>query len=67
MADTFIGTAGWNIPKTLANEFAGEGIHLVRYARKLNCAEINSSSIANISRRHTESGRQRSRIIFVFP
>src|SRR3954470_847862 len=42
MADIFIGTAGWNIPKALANEFAGEGTHLVRYARKMNCAEINS-------------------------
>jgi uncharacterized protein YecE (DUF72 family) len=42
MAEIFIGTAGWNIPKTLANEFAGEGTHLVRYARKMNCAEINS-------------------------
>src|SRR4051812_44688027 len=42
MADIFIGTAGWNIPKTLANDFAGEGPHLVRYGRRMNCAEINS-------------------------
>ena len=38
-----IGTAGWSIPKTAAALFPGEGSHLERYARGLNCAEINSS------------------------
>ena len=38
-----IGTAGWSIPKTAAALFPGEGSHLERYARVLNCAEINSS------------------------
>ncbi len=38
-----IGTAGWGIPRALAQEFPGEGSHLERYARRLSCAEINSS------------------------
>lgn len=38
-----IGTAGWSISKEAAASFAGEGRHLERYARVLNCAEINSS------------------------
>ena len=39
----FIGTAGWSIPRACASRFAGEGTHLERYARRLRCAEINSS------------------------
>jgi uncharacterized protein YecE (DUF72 family) len=38
-----IGTAGWSIPREAAGSFLGEGPHLRRYARVLNCAEINSS------------------------
>ena len=38
-----VGTAGWSIPRALAGEFPGEGRHLERYARRLHCAEINSS------------------------
>ncbi len=38
-----IGTAGWSIPRTAAALLPGEGSHLERYARTLNCAEINSS------------------------
>ncbi len=38
-----IGTAGWTIPKQWAAEFAGEGSHLERFARRMGCAEINSS------------------------
>ena len=38
-----IGTAGWSIPKHAATSFPGEGQHLQRYARVLDCAEINSS------------------------
>ena len=39
----FIGTAGWSIPRVLAEHAPGEGAHLHRYARQLACAEINSS------------------------
>jgi uncharacterized protein YecE (DUF72 family) len=39
----FIGTAGWSIPRAAAQPFPGEGTHLERYARVLQCAEINSS------------------------
>lgn len=39
----FVGTAGWSIPRALANEFPAAGTHLERYARVLPCAEINSS------------------------
>ena len=38
-----IGTAGWSIPRAVAERFAGEGSHLARYARVLDCAEINTS------------------------
>ena len=38
-----IGTAGWSIPRALADRFAVEGTHLQRYARVFGCAEINSS------------------------
>jgi uncharacterized protein YecE (DUF72 family) len=38
-----IGTAGWSIPGEARPQFPGEGSHLQRYARVLNCAEINSS------------------------
>lgn len=38
-----VGTAGWSIPRTLAEQAPGEGAHLHRYARQLPCAEINSS------------------------
>lgn len=38
-----IGTAGWSISREAAGSFPGEGQHLQRYARALNCAEINSS------------------------
>ena len=40
---TFIGTAGWSIPRAAARRFPGEGTHLERYSRVLACAEINSS------------------------
>ncbi|MDP9044007.1 MAG: DUF72 domain-containing protein [Pseudomonadota bacterium] len=38
-----IGTAGWSIPRATAEHFAGDGSHLARYARVMNCAEINTS------------------------
>lgn len=38
-----IGTAGWTLSREAASSFPGEGQHLQRYARVLNCAEINSS------------------------
>jgi uncharacterized protein YecE (DUF72 family) len=38
-----IGTAGWVIPRQNAEMAAGEGSHLERYARVMNCVEINSS------------------------
>lgn len=38
-----IGTAAWSIPRDNAPSFPGDGQHLERYARVLNCAEINTS------------------------
>jgi uncharacterized protein YecE (DUF72 family) len=38
-----IGTAGWSIPSQVKASFPGAGQHLERYARVLNCAEINTS------------------------
>lgn len=39
----FIGTAGWSVTRAALPHFPGEGSHLERYARVLNCAEINSA------------------------
>lgn len=39
----YIGTAAWSIPRDVAAAFPGDGQHLERYARRLSCAEINSS------------------------
>lgn len=41
-ATPHIGTAGWAAPRAAADAFSGEGSHLQRYARVLNCSEINS-------------------------
>jgi uncharacterized protein YecE (DUF72 family) len=38
-----LGTAGWSIPRVVADRVPGEGTHLQRYAQRLNAAEINSS------------------------
>jgi uncharacterized protein YecE (DUF72 family) len=38
-----VGTAGWSLPRGSAQAFAGTDSHLERYARVLNCAEINTS------------------------
>ena len=38
-----VGTAGWTLPRAVQDDFEGEGTHLVRYARVLPVAEINSS------------------------
>ena len=42
-----IGTAGWSIPKAVANAFPASGSHLARYAQVLNAAEINTSFYRN--------------------
>lgn len=41
-AKLYVGTAGWNVPGIHARHFDSEGTHLIRYSRRLNCAEINS-------------------------
>lgn len=38
-----IGTAGWSIPKDIANSFPREGSTLSRYAQRFPCVEINTS------------------------
>lgn len=38
-----IGTAGWSIPRAVADAFPGQGQHLERYALQIRCAEINTS------------------------
>jgi uncharacterized protein YecE (DUF72 family) len=38
-----IGTAGWTIPRDVADRFPAEGTSLERYAARFNAAEINSS------------------------
>jgi uncharacterized protein YecE (DUF72 family) len=40
---SWVGTAGWSIPKQHANAFPDAGTHLERYARVLPAVEINSS------------------------
>lgn len=38
-----IGTAGWSIPRRVADAFPSEGTGLERYAARFNAAEINST------------------------
>ncbi|MFL6617136.1 MAG: DUF72 domain-containing protein [Povalibacter sp.] len=38
-----IGTAGWSIPRELADHFPSERVHLERYSKRMSCVEINSS------------------------
>ena len=38
-----IGTAGWSIPRLLAEQLPAPGSHLERYALVLSCTEINST------------------------
>jgi uncharacterized protein YecE (DUF72 family) len=38
-----IGTAGWVVPKTHTDAIRVEGSHLERYAKVMNCVEINST------------------------
>lgn len=38
-----VGTAGWNVPRALADTFPAEGSHLVRYAHTMRCVEIDTS------------------------
>jgi uncharacterized protein YecE (DUF72 family) len=42
-ARSFLGCAGWSLPREAQPAFAAEGSHLQRYASRLNAAEINSS------------------------
>ena len=39
----YIGTAGWSLPRDVADRFPGDGQQLERYARRFACVEINSS------------------------
>lgn len=39
----YVGTAGWSLGRPHAELFPSQGSHLVRYASRLNAAEINSS------------------------
>ncbi|WP_308922047.1 DUF72 domain-containing protein [Janthinobacterium sp. J1-1] len=43
MNPLYIGTAGWGISSAASTHFPGEGSHLQRYGRVLDCAEINTS------------------------
>jgi uncharacterized protein YecE (DUF72 family) len=43
MTMIYVGTAGWSIPKAMAEHFPGDESHLVRYARVFSCMEINTS------------------------
>lgn len=38
-----IGTAGWGLPRAVAEAFPGDGALLERYARVLGCTEINTT------------------------
>lgn len=40
---SYVGTAGWNIPRVHGERFAADGSQLQRYASRLNAAEINTS------------------------
>lgn len=39
----FLGTAGWSIPRGVAEQFPAAGSQLERYAARMSCVEINTS------------------------
>lgn len=43
MSEIRIGTAGWTVPRAVADCFPAEGSGLARYAARFDCAEINST------------------------
>jgi uncharacterized protein YecE (DUF72 family) len=43
MPKLYLGTAGWTIPRRVANRFPAEGTALARYAARFRAAEINST------------------------
>lgn len=43
---TWIGTAGWSVPKQSASALPAQGSHLERYAARFHAVEINSSFYA---------------------
>jgi uncharacterized protein YecE (DUF72 family) len=53
----WIGTAGWSIPRAVADQFPSDGTSLERYAARFKAAEINSS----FHRPHRDSTWQRWR------
>jgi uncharacterized protein YecE (DUF72 family) len=53
-----VGTAGWSVPTRYADEVPRGGSHLERYARRLNCAEINTSFYRSHQRKTYERWAQ---------
>lgn len=47
LPELFVGCAGWALPRLHAEDFPGEGSHLVRYAQVFNAVEVNSSFYRN--------------------
>lgn len=43
MLNVVVGTAGWNVPRALADRFPERGSHLERYAQRFDAVEINTS------------------------
>jgi uncharacterized protein YecE (DUF72 family) len=43
VTETYIGCAGWSIPREHADHFSAAGSHLERYAGRFSAVEINSS------------------------
>jgi uncharacterized protein YecE (DUF72 family) len=43
LSHVFVGTAGWSVPRDVAEAFPAEGSGLERYAARFNAAEINST------------------------
>src|SRR3712207_3367874 len=43
LTEVRVGTAGWAIPRAVAEHFPSEGTGLQRYAARFDCVEINST------------------------
>jgi len=59
----YIGTAGWTIPRPVADRFPAEGSSLERYGHVLSCSEINST----FKHEHRPSTYARWAVIRRFP
>lgn len=62
-----IGTAGWSIPRAVADAFPADGSGLERYAAVFGCVEVNTTFTAPTSPPPSNAGPRRRRRVSASP